>query len=290
MHRLFAFVLLLALTAVMAPGAQVTVNPPPPSATNLSGIVPAVNGGTGVANNGTLTVGANTSITGGGTLALAGYTLTVPASDTVAELGQANTFTGANTFDQGLQLTCGTLTASAPAVNITQTWNNSGVVFTGWQETITNTASSASSNLINILVGSTSELNLSPAGQLTVHGAIVTSNSINGGSVVTSGAMVGVPTTCTSGTTALSANTYAVILDGTSNSVTVTLPSANVWGSGKAQFLHINCKNATNTVTVNCAGSDHAYTPAGSNITTFTMSTNTGVILFSDGSSIWYGH
>lgn len=45
-----------------------------------------------------LTAGASTVITGGGTIALGGFTLTVPATGTVALLAASNTFTGANSF------------------------------------------------------------------------------------------------------------------------------------------------------------------------------------------------
>lgn len=52
-------------------------------------------GGTGIANaaESTLTLGAATTISGGGTLALGGYTLTVPATGTPALLATANVFT-----------------------------------------------------------------------------------------------------------------------------------------------------------------------------------------------------
>lgn len=52
-------------------------------------------GGTGIANaaGSTLTLGAATSITGGGTVALGGFTLSVPATGTAALLGVANVFT-----------------------------------------------------------------------------------------------------------------------------------------------------------------------------------------------------
>jgi hypothetical protein len=55
----------------------------------------SANGGTGVNNAGTLTNASNTTITGGGTLALAGFTLTVPATGTAALLATANVFTAA---------------------------------------------------------------------------------------------------------------------------------------------------------------------------------------------------
>jgi hypothetical protein len=79
---------------------------------DVSGVLPAANGGSGVANTGTLTNASNTTITGGGTLALGGFTLTVPATDTAAELGQANAFTGANSFSQ--QITSSLATGTAP--------------------------------------------------------------------------------------------------------------------------------------------------------------------------------
>ena len=53
----------------------------------------AANGGTGVANTGTITNASNTTITGGGTVALGGFTLTVPATGTAALLATANVFT-----------------------------------------------------------------------------------------------------------------------------------------------------------------------------------------------------
>lgn len=66
--------------------------------THVSGTLPAANGGTGVSNTGTLTNASNTTITGGGTLALAGFTLTVPATGTVGLLGVSGTWTATQTF------------------------------------------------------------------------------------------------------------------------------------------------------------------------------------------------
>lgn len=65
-------------------------------------------GGTGVANTGKLTLATDTAITGGGTLALGGYTLTVPATGTavlgtgtatcVAYWSDTNTLTGSSKY------------------------------------------------------------------------------------------------------------------------------------------------------------------------------------------------
>lgn len=53
-----------------------------PLSTGVTGILPSANGGTGVNNAGTITNATNTTITGGGTLALGGFTLTIPATGT----------------------------------------------------------------------------------------------------------------------------------------------------------------------------------------------------------------
>lgn len=63
-----------------------------------TGTLAAARGGTGVSNAGTLTNASNTTITGGGTVALGGFTLTVPATGTAALLAANNAHTGADTF------------------------------------------------------------------------------------------------------------------------------------------------------------------------------------------------
>lgn len=63
------------------------------STSTVSGTLQPANGGTGVGNAGTLTNATATTITGGGTLALGGFTVTVPATGTAALLNQANSYT-----------------------------------------------------------------------------------------------------------------------------------------------------------------------------------------------------
>lgn len=70
-------------------------------APQFSSPVLGAGGGTGVANGASATLtlpNAATTITGGGTLALGGFTATVPATDTVAMLGVANVFTANQTI------------------------------------------------------------------------------------------------------------------------------------------------------------------------------------------------
>jgi len=50
------------------------------------------------------TAGAVTNVTGGGTIALGGFTATIPATGTAALLATANTFTAAQTIDIGYKL------------------------------------------------------------------------------------------------------------------------------------------------------------------------------------------
>ena len=101
---------------------------------SITGILPSVNGGTGVANSGTLTNASSTTITGGGTLALGGFTLTVPATGTTALLGTANVFSVNGALSApavsltGTAITGGTSTTTKPLFLIEPT----GTASTGW--------------------------------------------------------------------------------------------------------------------------------------------------------------
>lgn len=72
------------------------------SASDLTtGTLASARGGTGVSNAGTLTNASDTTITGGGTIALGGFTFTVPATGSAALLATANTLTATQTIDLG---------------------------------------------------------------------------------------------------------------------------------------------------------------------------------------------
>lgn len=84
-----------------------------PLITNGSGvaswtILPSAGGGTGVANAGTITNASNTTITGGGTLALGGFTLTVPATGTAVLTTTDQSIAGVKTFTTNLNSTTST--------------------------------------------------------------------------------------------------------------------------------------------------------------------------------------
>jgi|GEM_PF-7040573 hypothetical protein len=68
------------------------------------------------------------------------------------------------------------LSASAPALDASQTWNNAGVAFKGLSLNVTDTASAAASKLIDLLVGGASKFSVSKAG------CIESSSAVNHGS------------------------------------------------------------------------------------------------------------
>jgi hypothetical protein len=85
-------------------------------------------------------------------------------------LSASPTLTGA------LAITGGTVTASTPLLDLTQTWNNAAVTFTGIKANVTDTASGASSLLMDLQTGGTSRFKVDKAGVITS-----SSNIISGG-------------------------------------------------------------------------------------------------------------
>jgi len=74
----------------------------------------------------------------------------------------------------GATLTGGTVTASTPLLNATQTWNNAGTVFTGILANVTDTASNASSLLMDLQVGGSSRASILKSGNWVLNGTIAT--------------------------------------------------------------------------------------------------------------------
>src|SRR5258708_11214152 len=95
--------------ATLAVGDTLTYSNGQWTQTAKSSVLPAINGGTGVANTGTITNGGNTTRSGSGTLSLGGLTMTVPATGTAALLGTANAFAAAQGMPAG--------SAAAPGMN-----------------------------------------------------------------------------------------------------------------------------------------------------------------------------
>ena len=79
-------------------------------------------------------------------------------------------------------MTGGTVTTSAPLIDATQTWNASGVTFTGWKLNITNTASASGSKLVDWQVGAVSKASIDTSGKIIFSGTGTISKS---GEVIT---------------------------------------------------------------------------------------------------------
>lgn len=132
-------------------------------------------------------------------------------------------------------LTQGTITADAPQLNGTVTWNNAGVTFTAWKLNVTSTASAAASLLMDLQVGGTTQIGVSKAGS-QLFGA----QSSNGG--------IAISTTATS-------NSYVECIGGTlfvvsSGNISNAINRSGVHGfrttsAGQLAF----CSSATDTGT-----------------------------------------
>jgi hypothetical protein len=72
----------------------------------------------------------------------------------------------------------GTLTASAPVLDLAQTWNNAAVTFSGLLLNVTNTASATASRLVDLQVDGTNRFRMTPASatQLSIGGSGVAWN------------------------------------------------------------------------------------------------------------------
>jgi len=81
-----------------------------------------------------------------------------------------STQTVATTLLGSTSLTGDTLTASAPVLNLAQTWNNAAVTFTGIKYNATSTASGGSSLLMDLQVGGVSLCNVDKTGGINTQG------------------------------------------------------------------------------------------------------------------------
>lgn len=70
-----------------------------------------------------------------------------------------------------------TTAATLNAFNITQTWNNASGVYTGIRYALTNTASAATSRVLDLVVGGSSVFNVATGGALVTAGAITATGS-----------------------------------------------------------------------------------------------------------------
>ena len=131
----------------------------------------------------------------------------------------------------------GSITATTPALSMTQTWNNSSVTFTGVQFNATDTLSGASSLLLDLQVGGTSKWKVDKTGSVTF------ANVLNGnGSGLTAIAGANVTGTVANATYALSSGTAATVTTNAQPNITSvgTLTSLGVNGTVTAVAFTAN--------------------------------------------------
>lgn len=73
-----------------------------------------------------------------------------------------------------------TVTASAPLLDLSQTWNNAGVTFTGFKLNVTSTASAAGSLLLDLQVAGSSRFTVDKAGGLVTSSDAYFSGDLKG--------------------------------------------------------------------------------------------------------------
>lgn len=98
------------------------------------------------------------------------WVLVAPAAGSNGQLqfNNAGAFAGAagvTTTGTEIAIASGTKTASAPAIDVTQTWNAGGVAFSGARVNVTDTASAAGSKLLDIQKAGVSQFNIDKTGQ-----------------------------------------------------------------------------------------------------------------------------
>jgi hypothetical protein len=106
-------------------------------------------------------------------------------SDTQVQFNDGSAFGGSSglTFNKttkSLTLGGATVTTSSPVLDLTQTWNASGVTFTGLKLNVTNSASAAASLLADLQVGGVSQFSIDKTGGVTLNGASSASANIYG--------------------------------------------------------------------------------------------------------------
>lgn len=109
---------------------------------------------------------------GGGTTSPGGSTTQVQYNSAGAFAGDAGlTFdssTGKLTIGKQLAISSGAVTTSVPLLDLAQTWNAGAVTFTGLKLNVTDTASAAASNLLDLQVGAVSKFGVAKSGALTI--------------------------------------------------------------------------------------------------------------------------
>jgi hypothetical protein len=209
----------------------------------VTGILPSANGGTGVNNAGTITNASNTTITGGGTISLGGFTLTVPATLTVAGLAIANVFTVGQFIDGSADEIQLRIQGHSTQTNALQTWEDSSAHVLAQLAIVAGNGILTLNNNVALQNNDTARLIVSDNRQYTGGGSKVTkivdiSATINGVGTPISGTPLGLNVNIQAA--GLQTNTYVLVATNTQATVTQTTGTvANIIGlRSRAGFSH----------------------------------------------------
>lgn len=170
-------------TPVLGVAAATSINKVAITAPATSATLTILNGKTLTVNN-TLTLSGTDSSTlnigTGGTLGTAAYTATPTSASTIAlwtgtcnsssVLGGDGVCAAVSSVATSLSGTGSTVTTSQPVVNVTQTWNDGAVEFTGIKANLTSTASAGTSKLIDLQLGGATIFKITTDGALNLQG------------------------------------------------------------------------------------------------------------------------
>ena len=136
------------------------------------------------------------------------------------------------------------VTVDTPLPNIAQTWNNGAQQFTAVRLNVTNTASAATSMLLDLQVGGVSQFKVSKAGAITALGALDLGSLVLLGNLTMRLALnVSVGNIATSGSTALLTPAGTTILSPLriTHGVAPTAPvDGDTWSTTAGLFIRIN--------------------------------------------------
>lgn len=152
---------------------------------------------------------------------------------------------GINISNGGIVIAQGAITANTiPTLNMSSTFNNAGVIFTGIKYNVTDTASNAASLLMDLQVGGSSKWNVTKGGLVTAAGGVTITT---GGLLVTAG-NIGVGT---AQTTNVGLNITRSLSGSTSESgiIADTTFDSSATSIGRAIFARGTTANSAFTVT-----------------------------------------
>ena len=159
-------------------GAQTTASPPT-TTTDARGLQFASLGGNFGSTAAIYGSHPSTAALGIGIANSSAGSITQVAAFTSSGLSVTGGLSATPASGSALTLTGGTVTASAPVISATQTWNDGAETFTGLAATITNTNSAAGSLVARLTVGSTNVFDVDARGFTTLRKVATSVDYVN---------------------------------------------------------------------------------------------------------------